>query len=165
MPNTEIELKYKISDIKIYEDKLKNLGAKFQKEYQMSDTYYIMPKNIYLRVRQKGDKSELNYHEASSDTHTQEWETAINDPQMMNEIIQKLGFKIDVIVAKKRSIYHYKNSEIVIDDVQNLGLFLEIESPDLPELEAIQSELGLTKSDQISGAGYSDMFRAAQKKE
>ncbi len=159
MPNVEIELKYSISDRKVFEDRLEKLDAKFIKEYFMSDTYYIMPENIYFRVRQKADIYELNYHEVASEAHTNEWETKIGDPKMMNEIIQKLGFQIDVVVAKNRAVYKYKNSEVVIDDVKNLGIFLEIESPNLEELQVIESELGLTKKDQITGKSYSDLFR------
>jgi len=163
MSNTEIEFKYKINNQAEINKKLKDLGAKFVKEFESTDTYFMVPENKkgkkYLRVREQGKKVELAYHFAASHIKTEEWEIAINDAQTAKEILQKIGHKLDVIVKKIRKVYSYKNSEIVIDNIEGLGQYIEIESPNLEELIKIEKLFGFNKSMRISDRGYPDMIR------
>lgn len=163
MPNVEIELKYKIKNVGDINKKLKGLGAKYIKEFRCIDTYFLVPDNKkgkkYLRVREKGNKAELAYHYAVTGIHTDEWEIKIDDTKVAKEIMQKIGHKIDVIVDKLRKVYEYKNSEIVVDKVKDLGNFIEIESPNLKELENIEKLFGFKKSMRLDKCGYPDMIR------
>jgi predicted adenylyl cyclase CyaB len=163
MPNTEIELKYKIKNPDEIEGKIKSLGARYIKEFHCVDTYFLVPENKdgkkYLRIRETEDKAEFAFHFAVSSTQTDEWETAIDNAKTTKEILQKIGHKIDVVVEKSRKVYKYRNSEVVVDEVKNLGDFIEIESPGLEELEGIEKQLGFTKSDRIDDRGYPDMIR------
>lgn len=163
MPNIEIELKYKIKNSQEIDGKLKVLGAKYIKEYRGVDTYFLVPENKdgrkYLRIRKVADMAELAYHYAVSEIQTDEWEIKIDDTKIAEEILQKIGHKIDVIVDKLRKVYKYKNSEIVVDRVKTLGNFIEIESPNLKELESIEKMLGFNKSMRIDKYGYPDLIR------
>ena len=163
MPNTEIELKYKIKNTQEVEGKLKDLGAKYIKEFRCVDTYFLVPENKegrkYLRIRKVGDKAELAYHYAVSEIQTDEWEIKIDDAKTAVEILEKIGHKIDVVVDKLRKVYKYKNSEIVVDNIKSLGNFVEIESPNIEELENIEKMLGFNKSMRIDKYGYPDLIR------
>lgn len=163
MPNKEIELKYKIEDPKAIEEKLSTLKAEFIKEFRGIDSYFLVPENDkgmkYLRVREKDGKSQLDYHYVNSALNTDEWETEVEDAEMAKEILRKIGHTDDVIVDKKRKVYEYKNSEIVIDDVEGLGHFVEIESPSEEELFEIEKEMGFNTSMRIEDMGYPDMVR------
>lgn len=163
MHNVEIELKYQVSSLKDIEEKIKNFGAKFEKEFRGIDSYFLVPDNKdgkkYLRVREKGDKFELCFHYVPTNTKSYEWETGISDVKMMQEILRQIGHKDDVIVDKPRKIFKYKNSEIVLDQVKDLGSFVEIESPSEDELFEIEKELGFNAEMRIDDRGYPDMVR------
>jgi predicted adenylyl cyclase CyaB len=163
MPNVEIELKYKIKNVGEINKKLKDLGAKYIKEFRCIDTYFLVPNNKkgkkYLRVRETKDKMDLSYHFAVSGIHTEEWETNIDNAKVTKEILDKIGHDVDVVVDKLRKVYKLKNSEIVIDKVKDLGNFIEIESPNLKELEKIEKLFEFIKSMRLDKCGYPDMIR------
>jgi len=163
MPNLEIEYKYKISDIGEYKHKVEELGAKFLDEKWGVDTYFVVPKNPegrkYLRIRKNTDFSEFSYSYAISESKTKEWETKIEDAETAKDILFELGYKLDVIVDKTRRTYKYKDSEILLDVVKDLGHFIEIESPNLTELLKIAKELGLSEKVRITSQGYPDLIR------
>jgi len=163
MSKIEIELKYRIKYPEEVESKLKKLGAIFKKEFSGIDTYYIVPNNPngkkYLRIREQDGKAEIHYHFAESQSHTKEWEVGVTDPTIAKEILNQLEYKIDVIVEKKRKVYTFLKSEIVLDQVKHLGNFIEIEAPTEEELKLIANNLNLHFEDQVQNAGYSDLLR------
>lgn len=163
MPHVEIELKYKVEDLKEIEAKIKSLGAKFEKEFKGRDSYFLVPNNNdgkkYLRVREKEGKYELCYHYAPTNTKCLEWEVSVADGKMTQEILRQIGHDDDVIVDKVRKVYKYKDSEIVLDEVKSLGLFVEIESPNENELFEIEQEIGFDEKMRIDDRGYPDMIR------
>jgi len=163
MPNIEIEHKYQVKDLEVIKKGLQKIGAKREGEKHVVDVYFEVPNNPegrkYLRVRNKGGKSEISYSYAESESDTHGWETAVESKEMAEEIFLQLGFKHDVIVDKKRETYVYKNSEVVLDTVANLGSFVEIEAPNHKELSTIANELGLTEEARVKGMGYPDLIR------
>lgn len=163
MPNIEIELKYKIKNQAAVDTKLKNIGAKFIKEFYCIDTYFMVPENKdgkkYLRVREVKGEMKIAFFHTISPTHSEEWETPIDNAVIVKEILQKIGHELDVVVEKSRKVYRYENSEIVVDTVKDLGNYIEIESPSLEELEKIEKIFEFTKSMRIDDRGYPDMIR------
>ena len=163
MHNIEIESKYRIDNISKIKEKLEFLGAKNEGKHHWVDTYFILPNNPegkkYLRVREVDHKSELSYKLVESNTHKHEWETEVQSAEMAKGIIKQLGYEVDVIVDKERETHRYKNSEVVLDDVKNLGLFVEIESPNVEEIEEIANELGFEKNQLVEDLGYPDLIR------
>jgi adenylate cyclase class 2 len=163
MHNVEIELKYKVDDLEKIENEIKKLGAKFEKEFDGRDSYFLVPDNNdgrkYLRVREKEGRYELCFHYVPTNTKSLEWETSVDDGEMTKEILRQIGHKDDVIVEKKRKVYKFKNSEIVLDIVKGLGSFVEIESPSENELYEIERELGFNEKMRIDDLGYPDMIR------
>lgn len=163
MQNTELEYKYQVSNLGEFETKIEKLGAKFEKEFHGVDSYFLMPDNPdgkkYLRVREKGNQFELCFHYVPNNLQSDEWEIKIDDPETAKEILRKIGHDDDVVVDKMRKVYQYKNSEIVLDEVKDLGSFIEIESPTETELIEIEKELELDESRRITDQGYPDMIR------
>ena len=111
----------------------------------------------YLRVRHEEGNDQLCYHFLHFDKDitdpealltTDEYETKVEDPKMMSTILKKLDMTNTVTVTKHRKIYDfsgfenskfskhrktfdYKNFEIVIDHIEELGYFMEIEAKKL----------------------------------
>lgn len=138
--DTEIEIKVKIEKVKPLLKFLNN-KAKLIAETHQIDQYFTpvhrnfiqtRPINEWLRLRVSDGKSSINYknwHE-TKDVKTyscDEFETIVENIDALKKIFKSLDFKSIVEVDKKRQAWRYKDYEISIDSVKNLGNFIEIE--------------------------------------
>lgn len=138
-----IELEVLVEVNSTYEqalDALKHLDL--VQESFTEDIYYIdplrgtlQPKDFRLRasfrLRNKGNKSFMTYKDDyfQGDTwlYSDEQETEIGDFATAQEILKKLGFEKMVVLKNLKRIYHYDSYEVVLESVENLGNFLEVE--------------------------------------
>ena len=164
--NTEYEKKYSISNKRLIKNRLIEIGARSLGTKSSEDIYFKVPEKTprthYLRLRtNKGNSANctLAYHEVVNDLETREWETNVENLRVMKEIINKLGFDVDVVVSKNRETFELGESEIVVDEVKNLGNFIEIESPSKNEIDQIADKLKINDQDIVSGLGYPDLLK------
>jgi adenylate cyclase class 2 len=137
MKNTiEVEIKAKIENLKSIEDKLTLLNAIFKEEIVEEDHYFQHPCRNYsktdeaLRIRISKNKYFLTYKGPKIDKDTKsraEIEISIEDPESCQMLLERLGFKDVGSVFKKRRTYLFQGCSIMLDSVQNLGEFIEIE--------------------------------------
>jgi len=156
--NEELEIKFKLSG-----EEFESILSKFDfpEAKESTDTYYIMPDpDLYLRVRESSSGASFEYHEYVDEYLTKEWESGVDSPGIVKEILEKLHYQIDVIVEKKRQVAKYKDLELVLDNIVGLGQFLELEGRDRSIIDEVVIELGLKKENQILDAGYPDLLRA-----
>ena len=59
--------------------------------------------------------------------YSDEYETKIEDYDTIKKIIFLLGLEPLITVHNKRKIYKYKEYEIELEDVEGLGIFIEVE--------------------------------------
>ena len=104
--NQEIEIQVKIKDSASVEKEILKFG-KFIKERQQKDVYFVTPQkdffvkdspDEYLRVRYEKDKSHLNYSFLHFKDNgwllaTDEYETLVEKPEIVEEIFNKIGFR------------------------------------------------------------------------
>lgn len=163
--NIEFERKYQTQQKDLLKLKLLKLGAKSKGTNYSEDIYFKVPQETestkYLRIRIKNTKinGTLAYHEVINDFETKEWETEIENAKIIQEIIQKLGFQLDIIVKKERETLDFNNCEVLLDSVRDLGDFIEIEAPSKVKFNKIVKELNLNEKNVISGAGYPDLLK------
>lgn len=112
------------------------LGAKEMSRIDERDVYFNHPSRDFavtdeaLRIRQAnadlfmtykgpkiGEKSKTRY----------EREIPVEDYEGLRDILLRLGFQEVLEVRKYRVIYLYKGIDICLDDVRNLGHFVELE--------------------------------------
>ena len=132
----EVEIKAYLDDITSVETRLQQLDAIFQKTIHQSDTYFQHPIRNFaqtdeaLRIRISDNQSYLTYKgpklDSSSKTR-EELELKIHEPDKTSEILKKLGFSTVLIVKKTRKIYSMDDIIISLDDVDDLGYFIEFE--------------------------------------
>lgn len=142
--NKEVEVKLEISA-----DEHKRLqgvlGAEacFVSEGVESDMY-LSPKNgsffdeqfpyKWLSLRSRGGKNILNFkhyypERAEKHSYCDEYETIVTDRDRMLDILGELEIEKVVEVVKRRLKYIYKEDfEVVLDEVEDLGHFIEIEA-------------------------------------
>ena len=136
----EIEIQVQIENSKNLKSFLKK-SAKFVGEEHQIDKYFspkhrdflkVRPVVEWLRLRDSSGKLSINYKnwhvDKSGRSHfCDEYETSIGSTKELENIFEPLGIKEIIVVDKTRKIYLYKDYEISVDSIKNLGDFVEIE--------------------------------------
>ncbi len=138
--NKEVEIQVRVEKSKRLLSFLKK-EAKFAGEEHQIDKYFTpkhrnflkqRPTKEWLRLRDSSGKFSINYknwhYEKNGKSHyCDEYETIVEKISQVDKIFKALDIKPVAVVDKLRKIYLYKNYEIAIDRVKNLGDFVEIE--------------------------------------
>lgn len=120
---------------------------------ELNDTYYIDPLrdnlkpesdlrlNETFRIRRNEDSCFVTYKKQHFKDklwiYSDEYETEVKDYKVMEKIVSMLGLEPLIIVHNKRTVYKYKDYEIIFEEVENLGHLLEIEKLSTDENEAL----------------------------
>src|ERR1700694_5961756 len=145
---TEIEIKIQISDddqqtlVAWLGKHANNHGAIHYIEYYINNpraSFIFASKDGYrdaidfLRIRftDKGDSVCFKHWHADSETgkltHCDEYETRVQDGKTLLEVFQAIGFTESVVIDKTRTVYRTDEFEVAVDDVLELGRFVEVE--------------------------------------
>lgn len=132
----EIEIKATYEDREKVKNALKMLGAQEQKVKHQIDDYYNHPSrdtrktNEYIRLRYKpGDtKGVFAHHINIADGVNKEFETEVGDIIVFKQILSNFGFELLGTIDKRREVYELEEFSISLDDVKNVGNFIEIET-------------------------------------
>ena len=141
--NIEIEIKVKIDNFEEIKKKVSSLG-KLIKSIVQIDEYYVpcqrdffanKPQPIeHLRIRTNPDKSvfeytrTINLKENLDYDYAEEYETEISNVEEFKKTLEFLDFKKIVTIEKKREYWMCGDIEIALDDVKELGYFIEAEA-------------------------------------
>jgi len=128
--NIETEIKIKTSEREQDRllEKIKNESVLLKEEDQEALYYKLNKDNEWLRIRKESNNYKINYKRKNTNELSEEYEVSINDINNMKIIFNNLGLEESVTVKKHRVSYLYKDKyEISFDDVDNLGLYVEIE--------------------------------------
>ena len=163
---TEIEMKFPLSNPKEMIQRLNKIAKLKLEDVFQKDTYFIPAhrnfldkKKIseWLRIRETDGKITLNYKNWYPDGfHCDEFETIIEDVTALKKIFESLDFKEIMIVEKTRNAWIYKEVEIVIDEVKDLGFFIELEAKTNLELEKAKKLLYETLKELKAETGEQD---------
>ena len=182
----EVEVKVPITDSEMMKQNLLASGARMLNNEAQIDTYFDHPCRSFgatdeaVRVRTRkpieddeSDSSrllnELTYKGPKIDKKTKtrlEYTVGIDDADSLSAIIDSLGFKRVGKITKKRTFYSLRGITISIDDVDSVGLFLELESiaHDKDEMESAKraifellDELGLDPKQSVRDS-YLQLF-------
>lgn len=138
----EVEIKIKVKDRVLLEDKLLKAGFLKGNLVKESDIYFdnqahqIKDSDSALRIRScenltlNHEKHFMTYKGPKLDTVSmtrKEVEMQIEDAQTGKEILMSLGYCLVYPVVKTRQYYHLDQITACLDQVDNLGEFLELE--------------------------------------
>jgi len=138
--NIEIEIQVNVEKIKPLINFLKTNGN-FEAEKHQIDEYFspahrdflrVRPVREWLRLRDADGKYSINYKnwhidENGKSNYCDEFETKIENIDQIRKILSAINFKSVAVVDKLRKIWTYKEYEIAVDSVRELGDFVEIE--------------------------------------
>ena len=131
----EIEKKYRLSAERrdALAAALQKIGAIFAGEDFEANTIYggdALGDGAIVRIRKTQDRSLLTFKrmvENQTDVkHQIEHETKISNADAAARMLSELGLRARLVYEKKRSIWKFRNVEIVLDELP-FGLFMEIE--------------------------------------
>lgn len=138
----EIEVLVEVYDeVNIVKDRLNDFGYKGLKK--TIDEYYYDPKretlkpdkdnqlSHCLRIRSKNNEYSITYKDDVFDNgkwlYSNEYETKIENIDMLREIFDRLGLVKFIEIDNEKETYVYNDYEIVIENVKDLGIFMEVE--------------------------------------
>jgi len=139
--NKEIEVKVKLTSY-LQAKQILDKKLTLKKRVVQIDEYwtpahkhiYNTKPREYLRVRQEGNETRLEYHPKSvlnkkgEKLYSPEYETPVSDGNMLRKILQLLDCKKIIVIKKHRSYYENEDLIFCLDKVEGLGAFLEVEA-------------------------------------
>ena len=165
-----VELYSDIQEAKQTLNQFKSTGIK-----NVIDTYYYDPLRNNLkpnnklqidecfRLREQNDKTYITYKIDKFDDnniwlYSDEYETEVKNKQQIINIINALGLKKLLVINNKKTSYTTNKYEIVIEEVDKLGNFMEVElctnenvnvKEIKREIQAFINSLGLDVSEEL----------------
>jgi predicted adenylyl cyclase CyaB len=161
-----LELKTEVKSEQDLENKIQLMGAKYIETLKQKDIYYLNPDSLLKLRIQNGTYQLIKY--LRNETVGDRWSdyeilnlSGSNVEEFLNSI-----FKTEVSVNKQRKLYIFKHTRIHLDNVLDLGKFLELETvvEDISKQEAISefndvvNSLNLDLNRQIKKS-YRDLLR------
>ena len=138
-----IELEVLVEVYSSYDDALDKLKRfEYVQEDFTEDIYYIDPLrntllpqdsrlNASFRLRNRGNQSYITFKkdhfQKEKWLYSDELETGIGNFVIAQQILGQLGFEKLVVLKNLKRVYIYQSYEIVLEKVEELGVFLEVE--------------------------------------
>jgi predicted adenylyl cyclase CyaB len=168
MSHLNVEIKARCADPSFIRNYLLKNKGEFKGIDEQTDTYFKVP-NGRLKLREGNIENNLIYYDRNNQAGPKSSHfhlVKIDDAKGLKEVLKK-SCGIKVIVRKRREIYYIDNVKFHIDEVPELGSFIEIEAGNIlankteaelnDQCNFYLKEFGIRDEDLIPGS-YSDML-------
>ncbi len=175
----ELEVKIACDDTSAVEARLRSLGAEFIGCWSETDMFFDFEDNKLkrndsaLRLRARDDVNEghtsyrLTFKGRRQDNAykcRREIELAIESPDVIQSLLEALGLKPFIAYTKKRNSWRYGNCTIEVDNITDIGNFIEIEGPDKETIDNVLKDLNLAGEPAITKS-YLEMIMEYQSRQ
>ncbi len=153
----EIEVKILDIDKNKVIKQLESLGAKKVFEGKIHVLFFDFPnkklekESSFLRLRNKENFSELTFKKSISEEKAkivEETEIVCDNFENAKKILKNLGLvELKISADKYRISYSLDGVHFEIDNLENFPTYLEIEAPDLAQLQKAVEKLGFSMKD------------------
>lgn len=171
MSHINIEIKTRCDDPERIKSILESEGADFKGIDHQIDTYFKIPHGR-LKLREGNIERNLIYYERENEQGPKQSNVTLfpvpPDSSLKDILTQSLG--VLVVVNKQREIYFIDNVKFHIDQVKQLGSFVEIEAIDktgnrgrerlMEQCQYYLKLLGVNEND-LQPQSYSDLLLAS----
>ncbi len=138
----EIEIKLPLENPKVLRDFL-NKNAKLVSENVFQKDIYFVPVHRdflgfqypyeWLRLRESAKGSSINYkhfhpENVEKTSHCDELETKVENIETIRKIFHSINMNEVAVVEKTRTTWMFETVEVVIDEVKDLGSYIELEA-------------------------------------
>lgn len=168
VPRRNIELKCRVPHMAAMRQRVEGIATQRVGVIHQIDTYFVTSRGrLKLRESEPGGAQLVAYARADErEARASDYRlVAVSDPAGLKAALaETLGVR--AVVDKRRELYFFHNVRIHLDDVVDLGDFVELEAvvgPDADEgtcrrrLEMLKESLGIAANDLLSGS-YGDML-------
>jgi adenylate cyclase class 2 len=178
----EIEAKVRVADFTTLRRRLRELGAKSLGKNREINRFYDTP-NHALRRKDSGVRIRTSVHSDKGVSHVvtfkgprqaskyklrEELEFTTDDPDATAAVFERLGYQFELSFEKRRESWQLGRCKIELDELPQLGKFLEVEGPSERVIGPVLAKLGLQDQPSLT-RGYASMvshhLAAAKKKE
>ena len=167
-----LEVKAKIRSVREAQETARSINATFEGTLHQVDTYFNVPRGRLKSREINGARAELIFYERDEQSKHRESNYRVfpcAEISLLKEILEK-SLGIRATVRKKRELFMYNSTRIHLDEVENLGSFLELESPVEESMEKAQEvvaflvrEFNLQDTDFVLGS-YVDLLTSKNKR-
>lgn len=134
----EVEIRAKIDGFEEIKEALNKIGAYFVESINQTDRIFgaskfldsngmIIEGGLSARIREVNDKRTLEFKEILREKGGIELNSEVASVEMAEKMLKKLDFKEAFTIKKTREDYLYEGLTISLDNVEQLGSFIEIE--------------------------------------
>lgn len=161
-----LEFKANCDSLDVLRQHLTNLEAKHRRTMKQLDTYFNVPQGR-LKLREiNTDEAELIYYERSdlAESRYSNYQICdIPEPAAFKQIAT-MAWGVKGVIEKQRELWLFGDTRIHLDEVTDLGQFVELETVIRNQTEAeaqaehqlVKDALGIKEEDLIS-ISYSDL--------
>jgi predicted adenylyl cyclase CyaB len=169
-PHRNLELKAHDPDPPATLRAARSLGARDEGTLEQRDTYFpVAHGRLKLREQTPGDAHLIQYARADAPQERQSAYRIVPIPEPA-ELTATLGaaLGIDAVVTKRRRLLMWQQVRIHLDDVEELGAFVELEAvladheelaDAQPRIDRLRETLGIT-DERLEPRGYAQQLRA-----
>jgi adenylate cyclase class 2 len=167
----EVEVKYRVSDLEALLVALKGRGIELSEPVYQDDQAYA-PVGwefgdsklgvSFVRLRTVGGRHYFALKQPGANAQDcLEYETEVADRETMHGAILRMGYRPTVRVAKTRRVASLEDCSLCVDDLEGVGVFMELERlvPDEADAGAVQADLaGFVASLDIATTRTADTY-------
>ena len=161
-----LEFKANCNSLDVLRQRLANLQAEHRRTMKQLDTYFNVPQGR-LKLREiDTDEAELIYYERSdlAESRYSNYQICDIPEPMAFKQIATIALGVKGIVEKRRELWMFGDTRIHLDEVTDLGQFVELEtvirnqteSEAQAEHQLVKDALGIREEDLVS-VSYSDL--------
>lgn len=141
-----IEIKYRISDPKVLREKILSLPeVQFRFRHRQKDIYFnTLNSRLKIRLQEKSQPCLIEYRRPDK-THPRISDYTLTWLPDYQSTLQDLSSRLGILaeVNKQRELYLYRNVRLHLDEVKDLGWFVEFESVLSEEVDERAAQLNL----------------------
>ena len=175
--NIEIEIKARIKNFDEIKKVLQEIGASFVKSERQIDKIFgaakfldsehkIIEGGIVARIREIDKKRSLDFKEILRQKGGIELICEIPSLELAEKFLNKLDFQEAFTIKKTREVFLYQDFTICLDNVEQLGQFIEVEKiisdeqeKDKTKQECLDLLKKLTTDSEIVEKKYGDLMQ------
>ena len=165
MKSNLIEIKARVGSLDPIREKIESWGTVIQGTYMQTDTYFNTASDrLKMREVEGESTAMLIYYDREDIPDPKQSDILIvetEEPETLKAILAR-SIGVKVTVEKTREIYQHQGTQVHLDEVDDLGTFIEFERPvtNLPAdrrvLESLMEELDVKAEDLVT-VSYSDL--------
>lgn len=166
----ELEAKIKVEQLDDSRVLLGKLGARHVAELTQRDRFYdcedrkLLANDSGLRIRQVSSDGQQEVlmcfkgpRQGGVFKRREEIEFAVGDLESAGQFLEALGFSRSLEVSKQRSLWELRGCDVCLDEVEQLGCFVEVEGKDEQVVAEVLRMLGLA-DEEVIHCSYAEML-------